>query len=355
MLRITAAIDHCEPDLPWAANRLRVRDRYYLDDRGHAWRAARYRTLTAWRHGRLVEPAEPGEFCELNHALREMGRLRARYREAGQPDTTRRRALFGRWRVVRVTTPRSDGEGGCAGGGAVERFDLVELAAVPVLVPDDRPAAAPELRPVDLGGWTLTDWTDEAREREEENRAWRKRDEHRARRRARFGNYDWHDRGGFLKLVRPSKTTKTATAHYVERAGRWRRIGEGTSPEDPAQAWTERDTVEVCVRVNDPRLCVAIYKRRGPVESFHDKLARRIYHAYDHVLETADGQRTQRRVVRAPGQEAAALRMLMDQARRDLAPTIAAEAKRKRERAAGRRSASRSAATVATGGQLAFF
>ena len=326
MLRIVSALDHFEPDLIDRRCRQHAA-RFYLDDRGHAWRAVRHRT----RWGRAEAP-EPGEFYALDGALAKMSSLRHWYREPGQTDAARQRAHLARWRVVRASAK--------GGGEAVERFDLVERAAPPE--PDADPA--PDLRPADLDGWTLADLTDAAHAREVEARAYAARWRWARTEAFHFGTYDWTDRPALLKPVRPSRTTRTATAHYAERAGRWGRV------QDPAPVWRRRDTVEVVVRLNDPRLAVALYKRRGRAGTFHQRLACRVWTAYDTVL---DSGRTHR-AVRAPAQQAAALRRLLDRARRDLAPDVEAERRRKRDRAAQRR-ALRDPASADELRQLALF
>ena len=312
MLRIVSALDRFEPELIDRSRRQHDA-RFYLDNRGRAWQAIRQRT----RWGRGTAP-EPGEFTALDGALHKLSRLREWYREPGQTDATRQRSHLARWRIIRATTDR--------GGETTERFDLVEPATLPHADPDAWPPS--DLRPTDLDGWTLADATEAARAREAETR------DHGARWRwaqtqsYHFGTYDWNDRDGLLKLVRPSRTTRTATAHYVERASRWTRI------EDPARVWHRRDTVEVMLRLNDPRLAVALYKRRGRVETFHQRLACRVWAASDTVLDSG----REHRAVRAPAQQAAALRRLLDRARRDLAPEVEAEHRRKRNRAAQLRS-----------------
>ena len=311
MLRIVSALDLFEPD-PIDRTRRRHAARFYLDDRGHAWRAVRRRTQ--W--GRAEAPA-PGEFYGLDGALHKMSRLRDWYREPSQTDAAQQRAHLARWRLVRATARR--------GRETVERFDVLERESLPSLDPDAWPPS--ELRPAGLDGWTLTDDTDAARAREAENRTHAARWRWAQTRAYHFGTADWNDRDGLLKLVRPSRTTRTATAHYVERAGRW------TRTEDPARVWRRRDTVEVVLRLNDPRLAAALYKRRGRVETFHQRLVCRVWTATDTVLDSGRAHRA----VRAPAQQAAALRRLLDRARRDLAPEVEAERRRKRDRAAQRR------------------
>ena len=134
MLRIVSALDHFEPDL-LDRTRRQHDARFYLDERGRAWRAVRHRT----RWGRAEAP-EPGEFYALDGALAKLSRLRHWYREPGQTDAARQRAHLARWRIVRASAER--------GGEAVERFDLVELATPPES--DAHPA--PDLRPADLDG-----------------------------------------------------------------------------------------------------------------------------------------------------------------------------------------------------------
>lgn len=121
--------------------------------------------------------------------------------------------------------------------------------------------------------------------------------------------------------------TRTASTHYAERAGRWRRV------ESPAEVWRDRDTIEVVLRLNDPRLAVAVYKRRGRVETSHQRRACRVWYGYDSVLD--DG--AEHRAVRAPDQQAAAIRALLDRARSDLVGDVQAEYDRKRRQAAERR------------------
>ena len=308
MLRIVSALDLFEPD-PIDRTRRRHAARFYLDDRGRAWRAVRRRTQ--W--GRAEAPA-PGEFYGLDGALHKLSRLRDWYREPSQTDAVQQRAHLARWRLVRATARR--------GRETVERFDVLERESLPSLDPDAWPPS--ELRPADLDGWTLADNTDAARFREAENRAHAARWRWAQTRAYHFGTADWNDRDGLLKLVRPSRTT---TAHYVERAGRW------TRTEDPARVWRWRDTVEVVLRLNDPRLAVALYKRRGRIETFHQRLACRVWTATDTVLDSGRAHRA----VRAPAQQAAVLRRLLDRARRDLAGDIQAERDRKRRHAAERR------------------
>ena len=220
MLHIVSALDLFEPDLIDRTRRQHTA-RFYLDDQGRAWRAVRRRA----RWGQAVAPA-PGEFYGLDGALHKLGRLRSWYREPGQPHEARQRAHLARWRVVRATARR--------GRETVERFDVLERAPLP----DTDAWPPPDVRPSDVAGWTLADATDAARARQADDRA------HAARRRQaraeafQFGTADWTDRDGLIRLVRPSRTTRTATAHYVERAGRW------TRTDDPARVWRRRDAVE---------------------------------------------------------------------------------------------------------------
>ena len=346
MLQITTAIDHLERDRPWKPDGWRLADRYYLDDRGHAWRAVRYRTLRAWRRGTLTVAHEPGEFFELAGALRELSRLRSWYREPPQPRGTEERAHLARWRIVRVTGPPTS-DPATGEGTESERYDLVELSPVPAGEEGASLSEREDLRAVSLEGWTLADRTQPARVGEEEGRAHAERWQHSIRREARYGGYNWLDRESFLRFVRPSKTTRTETAHYAERAGRWRRVT------DPAEVWRQRDTVEVEVRLNDPRLSVAVYKRRGRVDSFQGRRACRVFHAYDTVLDSG----AVHRAVRAPHQEAAALAMLMDRARFDLAAAVDGERRRRRRRAAqaAERRRGLSPATAPACTQLALF
>ena len=210
---------------------------------------------------------------------------------------------------------------------------MVELAALPEAGPEVYPPST--LRPSRLDAWALDDHTEAARVEEARGRASAERWETTRRREFVHGAHDWTDRDELLRIVRPSRVTRTASAHYAERAGRWRRIGEGTSPESPAEVWRDRDTVEVVLRLNDPRLAVAVYKRRGRVGTFHQRRACRVWYGYDSVLD--DG--AEHRAVRAPDQQAAAIRALLDRARLDLAGDVRAERDRKRHRAAERRAA----------------
>ena len=323
MLRITRTLDLFEPD-PFTGRGVLHARRFYLDDRGHAWTPA----LSRSRWGRGQAP-EPGELYSLEGALQRLRHDRAAYGETRRSPAERQRAHPARWRVVLADHDSLD----------EPRADVLELAALPE--PDDRH----ELRRASLDGWTLTDVTEAARAEIARGRALAAGWTHDARRRTRYGAYDWHDRPGFLRLVRPSRTTRTATAYYAERAGRWRRVA------DPAGVWRQRDTVEVEVRLNDPRLAVAVYKRRGRVETFQHRRACRVWYGYDTVLDSG----TERRAVRAPAQQAAALRALMDRARADLAPEIEAERRRRRDRAAARRASHRAAGTDEAQSQLTLF
>lgn len=311
MLRITSALDHIEGS-PLDRNRLAFAARFYLDRRGHAWRSVRQRSR--WR---ASEPPEPGEFTSLRSALQTLRHLRAWYREPQQTRASNGLAHLARWRIVRATAEQ-DGE-------TVERFDVVELVMLPEAGPEIYPPS--QLRPSDLDGWTLDDWTEAVRIEEAQSRASAERWETARRREFVHGAHDWTDREGLLRIVRPSRTTRTASAYYAERAGRWRRV------EDPAEVWRDRDTVEVVLRLNDPRLAVAVYKRRGRVETFHQRLACRVWYGYDSVHDDD----TEHRAVRAPTQQAAAIRALLDRARLDLAADVQAERDRKRRRAAERR------------------
>ena len=317
MLRITSALDHFEAS-PLDRNRLAFAARFYLDDRGHAWRPVRGRSR--WRP---AEPPEPGEFYSLDSALHTLRHLRGWYREPQQTRASNRLAHPARWRIVRATAEQ-DSE-------AVERFDVAELMTLPEAGPEVYPPSA--LRPSRLDGWTLDDHTEAARVEEARGRASAERWETARRREFVHGAHDWTDRDGLLRIVRPSRVTRTASAHYAERAGRWRRIGEGTSPESPAEVWRDRDTVEVVLRLNDPRLAVAVYKRRGRVETSHQRRACRVWYGVDSVLDDGTGHRA----VRAPAQQAAAIRALLDRTRLDLAGDVQAERDRKRRLAAERR------------------
>ncbi|MDT7858140.1 hypothetical protein RQM47_15945 [Rubrivirga sp. S365] len=311
MLRITSALDHFETS-PLDRNRLAFAARFYLDRRGHAWRLVRGRSR--WRPN---EPPEPGEFTSLDSALHTLRHLRGWYREPQQTRASNRLAHLARWRIVRATAEQ-DGE-------TVERFDVVELATLPETGPEVYPPSL--LRPYSLDGWALDDWTAAAHVEEARSRASAERWETARRREFVHGAHDWTDRDGLLKIVRPSRVTLTASAHYAERAGRWRRV------ESPAEVWRDRDTVEVVLRLNDPRLAVAVYKQRGRVETFHQRRACRVWYGYDSVLD--DGAK--HRAVRAPAQQAAAIRALLDRARLDLAGDVQAECDRKRRHAAERR------------------
>ena len=319
MLRVVSITDHFGRDRI-DPGRWTHQARYYTDDRGHAWRL-----LPGRRRWGGEAPPAPGAFYSADSALQQLRYLRAWYREPQQTRETNRLAHLARWRIVRATADR--------GHERVERFDLAELAPLPEAGPGVWPPS--DLRPAGHAGWTLDDHTAAAVEEEAAHRARAERWEHARRRESHHGDHDWRDRPDLLRIVRPSRATRTASAHYVERAGRWRRV------DDPAGYWHRRDTVEVVLRLRDPRLAVAVYKRRGRVGTFHERRGCRVWYGYDHVPERRPGTAVpsggatgggggRHRAVRAPAQEAAAIRALLDRARRDLAGDVRAEADRRR-------------------------